>query len=411
MENKIVNKDTFWYTVGLTLNAFNSLFFLIFVNRINGVDLAGIFSYGFSIACLLYVVGIYQGRVFQVSDISSNLTNKEYLAHKFFTCGLMILLTFIYVGIRDYSLEKNVILILLCLYKCIEAFDETLYAYLQKNDELYIAGKSMFIRSFVGIIVFLLVDLVSHNLILTCVCLLLNSLFFLFIYDFKKSYRYIEKVKVNWKRVFHLFGLGFSVFGFSFLAIYIVNIPKYVIDILLTDEAQTVFSIIVMPGTVVSLCGQYITAPVLNQLVSLFKNNLYRDFHKVVLKIILLLIGMGCLIEICAYFLGIPVLSLVYAIELNDYKKDLILVLVGALCYATAGVLSNALITMRKNNIQLAIYIIDAFIGVFCCYFFISRFGIHGATYGYLATMIIHICLYVLYYGKEIRHLILNCDC
>lgn len=27
MENKIVNKDTFWYTVGLTLNAFNSLFF------------------------------------------------------------------------------------------------------------------------------------------------------------------------------------------------------------------------------------------------------------------------------------------------------------------------------------------------------------------------------------------------
>ena len=41
MENKIVNKDTFWYTVGLTLNAFNSLFFLIFVNRINGVDLAG----------------------------------------------------------------------------------------------------------------------------------------------------------------------------------------------------------------------------------------------------------------------------------------------------------------------------------------------------------------------------------
>ena len=120
---------------------------------------------------------------------------------------------------------------------------------------------------------------------------------------------------------------------------------------------------------------------------------------------------MGCLIEICAYLLGIPVLSLVYAIELNDYKMDLILVLVGALVYATAGVLSNALITMRKNNVQLIIYIIDAFIGVLCCYFFISRFGIHGATYGYLATMIIHICLYVLYYGKEIRHLILNCDC
>lgn len=406
MQSKILNKDVFWYTLGLTFNSFNSLFFLIFINRINGVNEAGMFSYGFSIACLLFVIGIYQGRVFQVSDTSSGLKNKEYLAHRFITCGLMILLSFIFICVRRYSFEKNIIIILMCLYKCVEAFEETFYAYLQKDNKLFIVGKSMLFKSLVGLVVFLLVDLVTHNLPLACIFLFFNSLAFLFFYDLKHSYRYINSEKVDWNHVFRLFILGFSVFGFSFLSVYIVNIPKYIIDFLLTDAAQTVFSIIVMPGTVVSLCGQYITAPVLNQMVCLYQEKKYKSFNNLVFKIVGLLIFLGILIEICAWLLGIPVLSIIYGINLNAYKIDLILILVGALFYAVAGIISNALITMRKNNVQLIIYIIDALLGAAICYFLILKMGIHGATYGYLLTMLVHVLLYMMYYIYNMHKLV-----
>ena len=50
--NHNFKKNAIWNTIGITINSFNSLFFLIIINRINGVDIAGIFSFAFSVACL-----------------------------------------------------------------------------------------------------------------------------------------------------------------------------------------------------------------------------------------------------------------------------------------------------------------------------------------------------------------------
>lgn len=76
----------------------------------------------------------------------------------------------------------------------------------------------------------------------------------------------------------------------------------------------------------------------------------------------------GLIVEIGAAFLGIPILSIVYAIDLSNYKLDLLLIIFGAILYAIAGILSTALITMRKNNMQLLIYMVDSVIGFIACY-------------------------------------------
>ena len=38
-----------------------------------------------------------------------------------------------YILFKQYSVEKNIIIITLSLYKCLEAFSDTLYGYMQKN--------------------------------------------------------------------------------------------------------------------------------------------------------------------------------------------------------------------------------------------------------------------------------------
>lgn len=402
---KNLRKNTIWNTIGITLNSFNSLFFLIIINRLNGVNIAGIFSFAFSIACLLYIVGIYSGRTFQVSDIKGDLNDKEYLVHKFITCGIMIVLTFGFVLTKDYSMNKNLTIIILSLYKCLEAFSDTLYGYLQKNDELHIVGKSLFYKSLIGIIVFLAIDIVTKNIILSCLALVINSLLFVLFYDIKKSKSLISKAKVKFSNVYKLFRIGFSVFAFSFLAVFIVNVPKYVIDILLSDSFQTIFGIIIMPGTVMSLCGQYIMAPLLTNIVGFYNREEYIEFKNIVIKIVKILILLGIIVEICAAILGIPILSLVYAIDLTSYKIDLLLIIFGAILYAVAGIFSTALITMRKNNMQLVIYAVDSIFGAGLCYILISNFGIHGATYGYLFTMVLHCILYVVYFIYEYKKL------
>jgi ABC-type methionine transport system permease subunit len=50
---------------------------------------------------------------------------------------------------------------------------------------------------------------------------------------------------------------------------------------------------------------------------------------------------------------------------------DLIIIIFGAILYAIAGVFSTALITMRRNGMQLIIYLIDAIFSVIISYLYI----------------------------------------
>ena len=67
-EDKNFKSNFIWNILGTGLNAFNSLFFMICVTRINKTTNAGIFTLAFSTACILNVIGTYAGRVYQVTD-------------------------------------------------------------------------------------------------------------------------------------------------------------------------------------------------------------------------------------------------------------------------------------------------------------------------------------------------------
>ena len=71
-------KNFIWNILGTSFNAFNSLFFMIAVTRINGLEDAGVFTLAFSTACILYMIGIYAGRIYQVTDSDKIITNKDF---------------------------------------------------------------------------------------------------------------------------------------------------------------------------------------------------------------------------------------------------------------------------------------------------------------------------------------------
>lgn len=404
MENNL-KKNTIWHTIGLTLNSFNSLFFLIIVNRINGVNIGGIFSFAFSLSCLLYMIAIYSGRTYQVSDVNKELNDYDYLLHKVITCLLMMAVAIIFISIKNYTVEKNIIIIILCLYKCLEAFSETFYGYLQKNGKLYVVGKSLFFKSLIGILIFFVVDVVTRNIILSSFSLVVINILFAIFYDVRKSKKYISNKNIDTNNILKLFKKGFSVFSFSFLSSYVANAPKYIIDMLLSDSFQNIFGIIIMPGTVMSLCGQYIMAPLLTDVVDCYNRKMYIKLKNIVFKMIKILICLGIFVELVAYILGIPVLNLIYGINLNNYRIDLILIIFGAIFYAISGIFSTVLITMRKNNMQLVIYILSSLVITLSSYLLVINFGIHGATYAYVVTMVFHALTYFLYFMFEYKKL------
>ena len=391
-------KNFIWNMVGATAHAFTSLIFMVIVTRINGTDIAGIFTFAFSLACLLQVISNYSGRVYQVTETSSELKDSDFVFNRITSCIIMGLCAVIYLLFKDYDLYKNIIIFLFVLYRMIESFNDVMYGVIQKNDELYKVGISLFFKSIIGTILFFCIDYFTHNVIFSIVSLVVVNIVIMLFYDRNNFNKFYKKNFYNKSNNFKLFKLGIFVFGFTFLTQYILNAPKYAIDSSLTNDMQTIYGIISMPATFIVLCSQFIIQPLLVKFSKLIKNEEYDALFKLSIKVAFVVILIGIASSIAAYFLGVQVLKLIYGLDLKKYLIPLLIILCGATFYSVSFVLSNILTAMRKTFIQIIFYIIISIVIFFLSRYLVINYGIIGGTLSYAITMLILCIMYVLYY-------------
>lgn len=404
-------KNFLWNIIGASANAFVSLFLVIIVTRINGLNDAGIFSYCFATACLLYCVGVYSGRIFQVTDANAEISDYNFIHNKIITCGIMLIISFLFAFLNPtHSFYKATIMIILCGFKSIEAFSEVLYGIIQKRNELYKVGLSMTIKAVLSIILFLVVDILTQNLILSCLSIVLSNTIIMCTYDYNNIKKIgIAKEKFNGKANKVIFLTGFFTFLLAFLSIYVINIPRYTINNILTDDLQTIFGIIIMPATFMGLLGQFIIQPFLVKIKDLVQRNDYSSLSKMVIKITCAIIVLSIIILVIAYFLAIPVLEFIYGINLSNYKIAFMIILFGAVFYSLTVIFSAILVAMRKTLSQAIIYIIVSILGTLVSYPLVRELNISGASITYLITMFslcisfITIIYINLYYVKRKR--------
>ena len=400
-----LQKNILWNIIGATTNAFNSLLFTIIVTRINGTNDAGIFTYAFATACLLYVIGVYLGRTYQVTDINEENTNNDYIYNRITTCVIMLILSILFVMIKNYDIYKATIIVSLCGFKCIEAFSEVFYGIIQKNEELYKVGISMTAKAILGVLIFLLIDVITKNLIFSCVSIIIVNILFLIFYDIKNSKKAgLEIKKYNNKGNMRLLKIGFLTFFLTFLGLYLINAPRYAIDDLSTNEIQTIFGIIIMPATFMGLLGQFIIQPALTKFSNFMKNKEYEKLKNITIKILSLISILGIIVLVVAYFLGIPVLELVYGINLSPYFISFIIIMIGAILYSIQVISSAILISMRKILGQVIIYSAISIISTFMSYYLVKGFDILGASISYCTTMFLVAILFIIYLIYAIRN-------
>ena len=399
MKNNILRKNFIWNVVGVSFNAFTSLFFLIIVTRINGANQAGIFTFAFSLALLFEVIGYYAGRVYQVTESNKKILDIDYIHSHYITSFLMCIICIIFCVIKNYNFNKSLLIFLMTLFRSIETFSDTFYAIIQKNNELYKVGKSFFIKAVFSLTLFLLIDYVSHNMILATFAIVIVQFVVLIFYDYRNAKKYYsEKNTIRKDAIILIFKNGFFTFAFMFLTQYLINAPKYAIDSFLTNSYQTKYGIIAMPATIIILITQFLIHPFLLKMTDYIKNKTYLEFHKMVLKMILALILIGSIGATAAYFVGIPILEFIYSINLNNYQVSLLIIIVGATVYGIVSILSNALITIRKTFAQMVIFIITSIVAHFISNWLTVKYSIYGSCYAYLISMLILLQLFIIIY-------------
>lgn len=387
---EIQRKNFIWNLVGTTLNSMNSLFYMMIVTRINGITDSGVFTLSFSLACLFYVVGGYEGRVFQVTDAGKQFKEKEYIIHRYLTCSITLLLVFVYTVINGYDFYRFGITLMLCILKLLEALSETYYAILQKNNKLYLVGKSLLIKSLLSLVVFFVIDFYTNDLYLSCVSSILVWLILLVYYDIPKSRPYYKlEGKSELKNIFLIFKEGFYPFIVLFVAIYLVNASKYALDTRVNSDLQAIYGIILMPATFLSLATQYLIQPILTQLMKAYNLKNIRLFTKMIKKYIAIIFFFGLICLVVAFFLGIPVLNLVYGIELNEYRTELCIIIFGAIFYSGSTFLSSVLTTARFTFEQFLVSVLCSVIAFVVSPILIDKVLLFGAAVSYFLVMLI----------------------
>lgn len=376
--------------LGATANAFTSLVFTMIVTFVNGTNDAGIFSYGFATAVILFCLANYITRPYQVTDVSGKFSDSDYIFVRVVTCLSAAIAAILFCIIRQYDTYKSTIIILMCLYRITEAFIETYYAIIQKRNLLYKVGISMFVRAIVGVAVFLFSDILTKNLVFASAMLIAVNIICFFVYDLPNTHKCnIEKSKTSAKVIKCLLQAGFFNFVLTILNSLIINISRYAIDEYETNVIQAIFGYIIMPATFMNLFGQYIIQPVLTTLSQGLKDKNYVLITGVIKKNIMILLLGGAVVFVAAYFLEVPVLSIVFGMDFSPYKTEMMIIILGSVMYALEVIISFVLISFRKTAVQAAVFSAITVLSAIFSFIQVKANGLLGAAATYTLSMFV----------------------
>lgn len=401
MKNKL-QKNFIYNTIGSVLYSMTSLFFMIIVVRINGIDDGGLFTFAFSTACLLWVIGVYYGRVYQITERDKNITESDFIYNKIITCSIMIFTGILFITIKKYEQYKFIVMLSLIIYKSINAFSEALYAFMQKEEELYKVGISLFIKALIETIAFIIVNIITKNLIYSTISLIIVETAIIITYDYNVIKKYNIKIKkFNRQHNNKILKNGFPVFVITILTQYLINAPRYAIDNFLTNKEQSIYGILSMIATLTAMLSQLIMQPYINSMNEDLKMKNNKEFDKKVKKICAIITLIGLVEVLFGYQFGAWIIGLIYGINLKKYTEIIIIIIIGSILYSIVSIISNALITLRENNIQFIIFLINSIIVYFLSNFMVRKYEIFGAAYSYLIGMLILLCLIVIAYNLK----------
>ena len=404
-----------WNLLGSVSSALISTLLLLIASRELGATQSDIFSIVYSISQQLIIIGLFQVRNYQATDVSGRISFTDYFFSRIITILLMLLSASVFLFFQKYSLEKTLIYIFIILYRACDAFSDVYQGQLQQNRRSDLAGKILFFRSIIAIVNFFIILKITESLVITSFGIFLVNALLTFILDIPilRESRITGPIKLDKNTVsstFLILKQCFPLFLNGFIITYIFTEPKLVIDQLLSRDIfasgmQRNFNILFMPTFILNLLF-IILRPMITELSYDWENKKFDIFNKKVKNISKVLLFFGLFTIIFSYFIGTFLLSFVFGVDLNSYSIELVVLILAGLFNVFATMIDNLMTIFRRQKLLLPVYIITFIFSKILNYPMIFSFGISGAAISFLISMVIYFVLSIIIYFYSFQKLI-----
>lgn len=405
----MVKKSEFiWNSIASFIAALLNAIILIICTRLNGVEIAGMFSIAYATATVLNSIGDFGIRIYQVTDTGRKYKFGEYLALRIVVVSIMLAIGIIFVFISGYELIKLLICILLILFRFIDNLSETFQGEFQLNNRLDLGAKSVILRNVLAIFVFFIINLISKNSIIAFVGLTITNLIIFSLFDLRLIKKFTDsKLIFNKNNIKDMLKECFPVFLATILSVYLTNAVKYAIDNFGNYEMQTYYNILYMPAFTINLASMFILKPILKTLGDLWNEKNIKKINKITLVMSGIILLFTIAVIIVCLLIGIQILNFLYGVNLFDYKIDLLILVMSGGFYALSILGLYVLTAIRQQKNTVIAYGITTIIAVIVPNILVAKFNMLGATISNLVInlilFIILIIMYIIFSNKKIK--------
>lgn len=346
-----------WNLIGCTMNAVLSVILLLGVNRLAGSEAGGLFSFAFANAQVFQYIALFEVRPFHVTDVERKYTFSTYFTLRLVSCTLMLLAGGGYILLTDFSLDKKLLLGVLCLYKALEAFSDLFAAAYQQQGRIDLGGMNMTFRTTLVMASFLIVMATTNDLLIASVSMCASVVVSTVGFDCLVMRQFPDiRCRLRFSQLRSIVLAVLPLAAASVLRAYTVNAPKYAIDRVLGDAAQNRYGILFLPAMVVNLFGTFLFYPKLHELTEDWKCGRYRKLSAYIRRLMCILAGATVAGMAAAVFLGIPILSALYNTPLGGDRGVMALLMLFGGLNAAEIFLYYVVVSIRKQVLPVIVY-------------------------------------------------------
>ncbi|HSW77783.1 MAG TPA: hypothetical protein VLG36_03225 [Candidatus Chromulinivoraceae bacterium] len=408
-----IKKDYTWNTIGvLAQNAISPLL-LIIVTRLNGVADSGMFSFAFAVAIIFWVISMWGGRTYQVSDVNKEFSHRSYIMVRLVLTIAAVVGAVLFSVVNHYDQTKTSLILALVLFKTVESVADAIHGVLQINDRLYVVGRSLTYKAIAGFVAFVVIDFLTHNILLGALGIVAVNVVIVLFYDLSKAKR-LETIDIPFSQMGSVIRSAiiimrrtWPVFIVIFLSMFSLNIPRYFIDLYHGEEIGY-FGILAMPITLIGMVMVFILQPQVVYLSKAYEQKEYVRFRKTVKKLMYITVLIGLVILVGAYVFGVPALSLFFGVNFSPYLEALMIIVVGGILNAIVSIFINIFTIIRKFKQQFYILLLtNITLGILSAVL-VRSYGLTGGVLLFTGTNVVQLILMILSYEMIFRKRIKN---
>lgn len=382
-------RDYVWNTVGIGLWGGVFPLLTIVVTQLAGVEAAGMFSMAFVTGLLLMFVANYGVRTYQVSDLDEEHTFSDYQINRVITCVIMVLAGVGYCVIRGYGEDMFVICMGVYLYKMIDGLADVYEGRLQQVDKLYLAGISQAIRSLAAVVVFSLVLLITRNVGIASIAMAIAAFATFLLLTLPLAFFETPRSS-GWSvaSVLSILKQCFPLFVALFMYNLIDNMPKFVMEGVLSYDNQLYFNAMYFPAHAILLMVGFVYKPLLVRMAGVWADRRKRRrFDLIIVAILALTVVITFAAMVVVGTIGIPIMNFLYGLDFEQFRDLFYIMLAAGGMTAAIEFLYQVITVLRRQAAIMKLYLITFGFSLFIPVLLVNFTGLPGAVIGYLIIM------------------------